>query len=78
MSNPFDNENGEFLVLINHELQYSLWSSFLEVPAGWTPAGVRGKKKECLEWVETNWTDMRPKSLVDAMETERTARGSHS
>jgi uncharacterized protein YbdZ (MbtH family) len=29
--------------------------------------GPKGKKKECLDWVEQNWTDMRPKSLIEAM-----------
>ena len=67
MTNPFENENGEFMVLVNHEGQYSLWPTFKEVPAGWSAVGPRGKKKECLDWVEANWTDMRPKSLIEAM-----------
>jgi MbtH protein len=67
MTNPFDDENGEFLVLVNHEGQYSLWPTFREIPAGWTAVGPRGKKKVCLDWVEANWTDMRPKSLIEAM-----------
>ena len=56
MTNPFENENGEFIVLVNHEGQYSLWPTFKEIPAGWSAAGPRGKKKECLDWVEANWT----------------------
>ena len=34
MNNPFDDPNGTFLVLVNGENQYSLWPSFVEVPAG--------------------------------------------
>ena len=34
-SNPFDDENGTFYVLVNDEDQHSLWPSFAEVPAGW-------------------------------------------
>ncbi|HYP30028.1 MAG TPA: MbtH family protein [Blastocatellia bacterium] len=67
MTNPFDDENGEFLVLVNEELQYSLWPSFREIPAGWTAVGPRGKRRECLDYIEGHWTDMRPKSLVDEM-----------
>lgn len=74
MTNPFEDENGEYLVLVNHELQYSLWPAFHEVPPGWNPVGPRGKRKECLDWIEATWTDMRPKSLVDAMEADMAAR----
>ncbi len=31
------------------------------------PPSILLKKKECLDWVEQNWTDMRPKSLIEAM-----------
>jgi uncharacterized protein YbdZ (MbtH family) len=74
MTNPFENEEGEYLVLVNHEEQYSLWPSFREVPAGWTAVGPRGKRKECLDWIQENWTDMRPKSLRDAMEKDAAER----
>jgi uncharacterized protein YbdZ (MbtH family) len=68
MTNPFENEDGEYLVLVNHEGQYSLWPDFRDVPAGWTPVGPKGKRQICLDWIETNWTDMRPKSLIEAMD----------
>ena len=67
MTNPFENENAEYLVLVNHEGQYSLWPGFRDIPAGWTQTGPRGKRQECLDWIEANWTDMRPRSLVEAM-----------
>ena len=67
MTNPFENEEIECLVLVNHEEQYSLWPAFREIPAGWKAAGPKGKRKECLDWVDANWTDMRPKSLADEM-----------
>lgn len=76
MTNPFDDEDGDFLVLVNDELQHSLWPSFREVPAGWTAVGPRGKRAECLSYIEEHWTDMRPKSLIDQMardEAERSA-----
>ena len=68
MTNPFDNPDGVYLVLVNDENQHSLWPSFAEVPAGWTVAHGPESRDSCLEYVEHNWTDMRPKSLIEAME----------
>lgn len=67
MTNPFDNENGTFHVLVNDEGQYSLWPSFVEVPSGWTIVLKSDTRAACLEYVNKNWTDMRPKSLIAAM-----------
>jgi uncharacterized protein YbdZ (MbtH family) len=74
VTNPFEDDDAEYMVLVNSELQYSLWPGFKEVPAGWTPVGPRGKRQECLAWIEETWTDMRPKSLVDAMEVDKKSR----
>ncbi len=68
MTNPFEDEDGEYCVLVNHEGQHSLWPTFRDAPAGWTRLGPIGKRQECLDWIERNWTDMRPRSLVEAME----------
>jgi MbtH protein len=66
--NPFDDKQGTFFVLANHEGQYSLWPTFATVPGGWTvkfgPAGYQA----CVDHVEQNWVDMRPNSLISAME----------
>ncbi|MDK1290494.1 MbtH family protein [Pseudoalteromonas umbrosa] len=63
----FDNENGTFKVIINHEEQYSLWPSYKTIPGGWKDTGVNGDKAACLEYIKTHWTDMRPLSLRQAM-----------
>jgi len=63
-TNPFDDDNGEFLVLINDEGQYALWPTFKAVPVGWRPIGPRGARKDCLAYVDAHWTDMRPQSLI--------------
>ncbi|EID72835.1 MULTISPECIES: MbtH family protein [Rhodococcus] len=68
MTNPFDDEDGRFYVLVNDEGQHSLWPTFAEVPAGWAVVFGEDARQSCLSYVETNWTDMRPKSLVEAME----------
>ncbi|MCX4735745.1 MbtH family protein [Streptomyces sp. NBC_01363] len=63
-TNPFDDPEGRFLVLVNDEGQHSLWPSFAEVPGGWTTAFDENSREACLEFIETNWTDMRPRSLA--------------
>ncbi|MFJ2866109.1 MbtH family protein [Kitasatospora sp. NPDC087314] len=71
MTNPFDDQDGTFLVLVNQENQHSLWPQFADVPAGWTVAHGPDTQSACLEYVERSWTDMRPKSLADAMDAQR-------
>ncbi|MBP2328441.1 MbtH protein [Kibdelosporangium banguiense] len=68
MTNPFENEDGTYLVLVNDEGQHSLWPEFAPVPAGWTTAHGPAARPACLEYVEQHWTDMRPKSLIAHME----------
>ncbi|MEV0621451.1 MbtH family protein [Nonomuraea sp. NPDC050404] len=68
MTNPFDDENGSFLVLVNDEGQHSLWPDFAEVPAGWEAVFGPGTHAAALQYVEDNWTDMRPLSLQRAMD----------
>jgi MbtH protein len=69
MTNPFEDENGTFHVLINDEGQYSLWPSFVDVPEGWTIVRKSESRAACLEYINRHWTDMRPKSLIKSMET---------
>lgn len=68
MSNPFENDTIEYLVVVNDERQYSIWPSYRELPAGWSATGPRASREECLAWIESNWTDMRPRSLAEAMD----------
>jgi MbtH protein len=74
VTNPFENDEGVFLVLINDEGQHSLWPEFADIPAGWTIVHGPGARAECLDYVSANWTDMRPRSL--AMEMDGDAGGS--
>jgi MbtH protein len=66
--NPFEDPDASYLVLINDEGQHSLWPIFIDVPAGWTAIFGEAGRQECLDFIEKNWTDMRPKSLIEAME----------
>ncbi|MFI6481248.1 MbtH family protein [Nonomuraea sp. NPDC050663] len=63
MSNPFDDENGSFLVLVNTEEQHSLWPSAFPVPSGWDTVFGPAPRAESLEYVDDNWTDIRPASV---------------
>ncbi|MEV6336220.1 MbtH family protein [Nocardia vinacea] len=73
-TNPFDNDNGRFFVLINDEEQHSIWPSFAEIPNGWDITFGEDSRDACIEHVEKNWTDMRPKSLREAMAAEAAER----
>ena len=65
--NPFDDDNGSFLVLINDEEQHSLWPTFADVPAGWEAVFGEADRATCLDYIERNWPDIRPKSLRDRL-----------
>lgn len=70
-TNPFDDENGGFFVLVNDEGQHSLWPTFSEVSAGWESKLGPASRAECLAYIEENWTHMRPLSLQQAMAADR-------
>lgn len=58
-----EEDTREYTVVINHEEQYSIWFADREIPKGWKEVGKRGPKKECLDYVEEVWWDMRPLSV---------------
>jgi MbtH protein len=60
-------DGGSFQVLLNAEEQYSLWPAKLAVPPGWRQTGPMGTRDDCLAFINATWTDLRPKSLRDAM-----------
>ena len=64
MSNPFDSAEGPFVVLRNHEAQYSLWPATLQVPAGWDVVLEETTREACLAHIEERWTDLRPAGLA--------------
>ena len=59
-----------YTVVVNHEEQYSIWPAGKALPAGWREAGKTGEKQECLAWIKSVWTDMRPLSVRRAMESQ--------
>jgi MbtH protein len=52
-----------YKVVVNDEEQYSIWPTYKDCPVGWREEGRAGSKEECLQYIQTVWTDMRPRSL---------------
>jgi MbtH protein len=68
VTNPFEDDLASYVVLVNDEGQHSLWPTTIDVPAGWTVVFGAATRQACLDHVEANWTDMRPRSLARAMD----------
>ncbi len=68
-TNPFEDEDAICGVLINDENQYSLWNEAIEIPDGWRRVHGPDSRQACLQYIEQTWTDMRPRSLVEAEES---------
>lgn len=64
MTNPFEDDEAQYVVLVNDEGQHSLWPAAAEVPAGWRSVRPPDSRQGSLAYVELAWTDMRPLSLV--------------
>jgi len=65
-------------VVVNAEEQYSIWRADKVLPKGWVVVGKEGTKQECLAYVESVWTDMRPLSLRRKMSPDTTPGASKS
>jgi MbtH protein len=63
-----------YAVVVNDEEQYSIWRSDAAAPSGWREVGVNGSKQECLDYIASVWTDIRPLSLRRRMDDTATAR----
>ncbi|HMA37936.1 MAG TPA: MbtH family protein [Chloroflexia bacterium] len=68
MNPPDEDDPTIYKVVVNHEEQYSIWPAERENPLGWRDDGKTGTKAECLAYIATVWTDMRPLSLRQQMD----------
>lgn len=68
MNNNETEDNTVYRVVVNQEEQYSIWPDYKPIPAGWREGGKTGLKAECLSFITTVWTDMRPLSLRKKMD----------
>jgi MbtH protein len=69
--NQLDATANHYVVVINEEEQYSIWRVDRTVPPGWSEIGVSGELDWCLDYIESVWTDMRPKTLRVQMDCSR-------
>ncbi len=69
MSRENQSEEFRYKVVRNPEEQYSIWPADREPPPGWSEVGKTGPKAECLAYIDEVWTDMRPRSLRESMES---------
>ncbi|OAB38406.1 MbtH family protein [Paenibacillus glacialis] len=67
MTNPFERADTTYLVLMNDEKQYSLWPSYIIVPEGWTVVVADQTREICTDYINAQWTDMRPRSLQEVV-----------
>lgn len=72
MSDDHQDEQHLYLVVVNHEEQYSIWQKDDAIPPGWVAVGFEATKADCLQRIEDLWHDMRPLSLRQRM-AERAA-----
>jgi len=56
-----------YLIVVNHEGQYSIWPHERALPLGWSAQGEAASREDCLSRINTLWTDMRPLSLQRRM-----------
>jgi MbtH protein len=62
VADPFENADASYLVLRNHEGQYSLWPEVIDVPSGWQVLFGARPRQECLDYIEANWAGVVPPS----------------
>ncbi|MEV4518514.1 MbtH family protein [Dactylosporangium sp. NPDC049525] len=65
MTNPFDDEDGNFIILANEGGRHSLWPASIPVPSGWSIAFGPRERATCLNYVSKTWTQLRPAPASD-------------
>ena len=60
MTNPFDNDEAQFRVLVNGVNQHSLWPEFADVSQGWVAVSGPAAKDPALGYVTAHWQDFTP------------------
>jgi MbtH protein len=68
MNSDNSEDAANYRVVVNHEVQYSIWPVERGNPVGWRDGGKSGSKAECLAYIRDVWTDMRPASLRKHMQ----------
>ncbi len=61
MTNPFDDEDSTYAVLVNDAGEHSLWPASIAVPEGWYVTHGPSDRAACLAHINANWLDLRPR-----------------
>ena len=69
MARELSDQIETYVVLVNREEQHSLWLARKAIPAGWQKVGPTGSKAECLEYIETVWSDIAPLSVRQRLQS---------
>ena len=72
--NILDDPDVGCLVVVNDEGQHALWPALLNVPAGWRVVYGPATRPACLDHVNAQWLDMRPRSLIRHLDGQELAR----
>ncbi|CAM5280276.1 MbtH family NRPS accessory protein (plasmid) [Streptomyces viridifaciens] len=70
MADSAPKDSVQYEVVVNDEGQYSIWWVGRERPDGWHAEGKQGTRADCLDHIDTVWTDMRPASVRAALGEE--------
>ena len=65
MTNPFEDENGTYIVLINDAGQYSFSRNFIEIPVHCASVHEPDTRQACLDYINQNWTDMASEKSIN-------------
>ena len=57
MTNPFEDTEARYRVLVNEKGQHSLWPVFVDVPEGWRAELEDATRPDAMAWIEENWDD---------------------
>jgi len=62
-TNPFEDRQSMYRVLVNDAGHRSLWPAFARVPAGWRVMHEEDSRDACLRYIAADWTDLKAKTL---------------
>lgn len=71
MTNPFDDPDGNYAVLVNAAREHSLWPAGIPAPPGWSTAFGPGGRAACLAYVNGAWPGLGLPGPAAADEGER-------
>jgi MbtH protein len=61
-TNPFEDDDRRYVVLVNDRRQQSLWPADVPAPAGWTTAHGEDSRQACLHFVADHANHLRTAS----------------